>query len=81
MKKSFLKYLFLFTPLTMLVSSCANSTVNDPSGITKAAGDAAVDAATENTDPLTGAVIRQSTGYGTDPIEKATTNALGGLGL
>ncbi len=65
----------------MLVTSCGTSTGNLPSGVTKAAGDAAVDAATKNTDPLTGAAIRNATGYGTDPIEKAKADALNKLGL
>ena len=81
MKITLLKNLILSASFTMLVSSCGTSTGNAPSGLQKAAGDAAVDAATKNTNPLTGAAVRSATGYGTDPIEKAQTNALNKLGL
>ena len=75
MKISQIKKLLVAAAISMFVVSCANT--NDPSGITKAAGDAAVDAATKNTDPITGAAVRQATGYGTDP----TKGILSGLGL
>jgi len=81
MKTALLINLFLVAASSMLVTSCATFTGNAPSGMTKTAGDAAVDAATKNTDPLTKAAIRNTTGYGTDPIEKAKTDTLNKLGF
>ena len=78
MKTLLLKNFFFSAAIGMLVASCASSTAPNPNDITKAAGDAAVDAATKNTDPLTGAAIRQTTGYGTEPTP---TSVLSGLGL
>jgi len=49
--------------------------------MTKTAGDAAVDAATQNVSPLTKAAIVQKTGYGTSPVEEAKTNFFSQLGL
>ena len=81
MKTKLLKNLFLSAAVTMFVTSCGTSTTNVPSGVTKSAGDAAVNAATKKTDPLTGAAIRSTTGYGTNPVEKAKTDALNKLSL
>ena len=62
----------------LFLNSCAN-TSTDP--ITKAAGNAAVDAATKDSSLMTKAMVRQTTGYGTDPVEKAKSDALGKIGL
>jgi len=80
MKISLVKKLFLSLALGVFATSCS-STVNDPTGISKAAGDAAVDAATEKTSPVTGAAVRQVTGYGTDPAAQATSGVLNKIGL
>ena len=64
---------------TLSITSCA-TTGDAPGGIAKAAGTAAVDAATKD-NPLAGEAIRNATGLGTSPVEKAKTSLLGGLGL
>jgi hypothetical protein len=38
--------------------------------------DAAVNAATANTGPVTSAAVRQTTGHGTGPVEKTKKNAV-----
>ena len=73
------KNLLCSAAVTMLVASCATST--DPAGITKAMGDAAVDSATKNSDPITAAAIRNTTGYGTDPVPEAAAGLLSSFGL
>lgn len=75
MIKSFL--IFAFGATSLLLNSCATT----PNALTKAAGDAVVDSATKDSDPLTKAVIRQQTGYGTDPVEEAKQGFFQSLGL
>jgi len=81
MNKTTLKNLVLSAAVTVLVVSCSTSGNPATGDITKAAGDAAVDAATKNANPLTGAAIRNTTGYGTDPVEAASTGLLNSIGL
>ena len=92
MSITLLKNITLSAICTMLVSSCGTSTSNTPtagtsasgvsqSSLKKQAGDAAVDAATKNSDPLTAAAIRNQTGYGTDPVEKAKADTIRKLGF
>ena len=50
--------------ITPFVSSCAHP------------ADAAVNAATANTGPVTSAAVRQTTGHGTGPVEKTKDNAM-----
>ena len=76
-----LKNLCLSAAVAMLVTSCGTSTDNVTGDATKAAGDAAVDAATKNTDPVTKAAVTKTTGYGTSPVEKAKTDTLNKVGL
>ena len=81
MKTTLIKNLLFSATLSLFVASCASTTANDPTGISRAAGDAAVDAATKKVDPITGAAVRQATGLGTGPVEQATTGALNKIGL
>ena len=61
--------------VSILLNSCAA-----PAGsMTKAVGDAVVDNATKDSDPVTKELIRQKTGFGTAP-EKTFLQGLG-LGL
>ena len=83
MNTKLIKNFLISGSVAIFASSCgatgADATGLD--GVTKAVGDAAVDAATKNVDPLTGAAVRNATGFGTDPIEKASTGLLNQIGL
>ena len=69
MNTKVLKNLVLSASVAVLATSCGSTSTDGSAvnGVQKAAGDAAVDAATKNVDPLTGAAVRNATGYGTDP--------------
>ncbi len=75
-----MKKIILSTAVALSVTSCATTGQSTQNDVIKAAGTAAVDAATKN-NPLAGEAIRNATGLGTSPVEKAKTGLLGGLGL
>ena len=74
--KKILKNLAISASIAAFATSCATSSTDGSAanGLQKAAGDAAVDSATKNVDPLTGAAIRNS-GYGTDPSTELLNKA------
>ncbi len=71
-----LKNIILAATVTMFVTSCANTGQQD---LTKAVGDAAVDSVTKNANPLTKTAVRNTTGFGTDPVEEKTSGFLNSL--
>ncbi len=69
------KNILFVAAVSALVSSCAT----DNKIVPQAVGDAAVDAATKNVDPITKSAIRSQTGYGTNPIESQAAGLLKSL--
>lgn len=58
----------LFSLLTLAAASVVlNSCAATTGEMTQAVGDAVVDTATKDSDPLTKELIRQKTGFGTEP--------------
>ena len=78
MKIQLLKNILLSAATLSFAVSC--STSNSPEGVTKSLGDAAVDSVTKDTDPITKTAIRNTTGYGTDPIQERTSGILNSIG-
>lgn len=76
MKIRLLKNIVLAAATSMFIASCAT---NGEQAVPKSLGDAAVDSVTKDTDPITKTAIRNTTGYGTDPIEERTSGLLNSL--
>lgn len=72
--------LFAAAAVALSVTSCSTVGQNLQNNVIEAAGTAAVDTATQN-NPLAGEAIRNTTGFGTSPEEKAKAGILSGLGL
>jgi len=75
-----IKKTILSAAITLSVTSCATTGLNTQNSVINAAGTAAVDTATKD-NPLAGEAIRNATGLGSSPEEKAKKSILGGLGL